>query len=149
MSATDIIEIDPRICGARPVVKGTRLEIKIIIDLLDAGVNIDDIIKEYPFLERKILEEIIKKKNEIKRFVEASNYFEVDPNKLGGIPVVKGTRLPVKVIYDLVDQGYSPMDIIKEYDFLSYGVLMGLLKYRDIIESIIEKVVSIIEFQHS
>lgn len=47
------IEINPMVMVRKPVIKGTRIPIHLILDLLAAGYNSKDIIKEYPSLEEK------------------------------------------------------------------------------------------------
>ncbi|MGH9817051.1 MAG: DUF433 domain-containing protein [Candidatus Acidiferrales bacterium] len=42
--------MDPRICRGKPCIRGTRIEIAIILDNLAAGVSADEIIDAYPQL---------------------------------------------------------------------------------------------------
>ena len=44
---------------------------------------------------------------------------EVDAEKLAGKPVIKGTRIPVYLIVELVAAGMKPEEIIKEYPELT------------------------------
>jgi uncharacterized protein (DUF433 family) len=44
------IVIDPEILCGKPVVKGTRLAVEFIVDLLAQGWTADDILKNYPGL---------------------------------------------------------------------------------------------------
>jgi uncharacterized protein (DUF433 family) len=46
----DRIVRDPKICGGQPVIKGTRIRIKVILDNLAEEMEIDEIIKSYPGL---------------------------------------------------------------------------------------------------
>ncbi len=41
---------DPEICGGEPVIKGTRVRLKIIFDNLAAGISPEEIVKSYPTL---------------------------------------------------------------------------------------------------
>ncbi|MBU0491434.1 MAG: DUF433 domain-containing protein [Chloroflexi bacterium] len=43
----------------------------------------------------------------------------VDPGTLTGKPVVKGTRLAVEFIVDLLAQGWSVADIVRNYPGLT------------------------------
>lgn len=38
-----------------------------------------------------------------------------DPNILGGVAVVSGTRVPVSLIFNLLARGYTPDLIVQEY----------------------------------
>lgn len=42
------IVCDPKICSGKPCIKGTRIPVHIILDLLAAGENFDGIEKAYP-----------------------------------------------------------------------------------------------------
>mgnify|MGYP000229835374 CR=1 FL=1 len=44
------IEINPKKLGGKPVIKGTRIPVSLILELLAAGMTIDEIKKEYPGL---------------------------------------------------------------------------------------------------
>ena len=52
------IEIDPEICSGKPVIKGTRIPVKIILELLANGWNIEEIEEEYQLTEEQIKEAI-------------------------------------------------------------------------------------------
>ncbi len=45
---TERIVSDPGICSGKPCVKGTRIPVHIILDLLAAGENLDGIKRAYP-----------------------------------------------------------------------------------------------------
>lgn len=44
------IEINPRKLGGKPVIRGTRISVSLILELLAAGMSFDDIKREYPGL---------------------------------------------------------------------------------------------------
>ncbi len=46
------ILIDPDVCNGRPVVRGTRIAVKTVLEFLAAGDSVDDILAEYPNLVR-------------------------------------------------------------------------------------------------
>lgn len=45
------ITIDPAVCGGRPCLRGTRVRVKDVLDLLAAGVSNKEILADYPYLE--------------------------------------------------------------------------------------------------
>jgi uncharacterized protein (DUF433 family) len=45
------ISIDPNICFGKPCVKGHRIWVSLILDLLASGMTITEILEEYPGLE--------------------------------------------------------------------------------------------------
>jgi uncharacterized protein (DUF433 family) len=44
---TDRIEVNPNICHGQPCIKGTRIMVYTIIELIESGLTSDDIIKDY------------------------------------------------------------------------------------------------------
>jgi uncharacterized protein (DUF433 family) len=59
------IKVDPKICHGKPVIQGTRIMVWQILDLIEDGLNFDDIINDYyPKLT----------KEDIKACVEYANY---------------------------------------------------------------------------
>jgi uncharacterized protein (DUF433 family) len=49
----DRIRIDPAICGGKPCIRGTRIWVSLILDLLAAGASEQDILDQYPQLVRE------------------------------------------------------------------------------------------------
>jgi uncharacterized protein (DUF433 family) len=44
------ISIDPRICGGKPCIKGTRIWVSLILDFLAEGMTETEVLAEYPQL---------------------------------------------------------------------------------------------------
>ena len=53
----------------------------------------------------------------------------VDPNILVGKPIVKGTRLAVEFIIELLAQGWTETDILQNYPELTREDIQGCLAY--------------------
>lgn len=49
----DRITVDPEQCGGRPCIRGMRIRVIDILDLLAAGMSWDEILSDYPELERE------------------------------------------------------------------------------------------------
>jgi len=47
------ITIEAGKCGGRPCIRGLRIRVTDILELLSAGASFDEILKDYPFLERE------------------------------------------------------------------------------------------------
>jgi uncharacterized protein (DUF433 family) len=45
------ITVDPQQCGGRPCIRGLRIRVKDILDLLAAGASNEEILEDYPLLE--------------------------------------------------------------------------------------------------
>lgn len=50
MSWEDRISIDPQVLVGKPVIKGTRIAIEFLIELLAEGWTHDEVLKNYPQL---------------------------------------------------------------------------------------------------
>ncbi len=46
------ISVDPTIFGGKPIVGGRRLAVEHVLGMLAAGDTADDLLREYPWLER-------------------------------------------------------------------------------------------------
>jgi uncharacterized protein (DUF433 family) len=45
------ITVDPNICFGKPCIRGHRIWVALILDMLASGMEIDDIRREYPQME--------------------------------------------------------------------------------------------------
>ena len=57
-----------------------------------------------------------------------SDLFESNPDILGGKLVIKGTRVPVALINELIGLNYTIDEIIEEYPHLNRRVIIKLLE---------------------
>ncbi len=51
MSAIDRITMTPGVCGGRPCIRGLRIRVKDVLDLLAAGATWEEILADYCYLE--------------------------------------------------------------------------------------------------
>lgn len=47
------ITVDPEIMVGKPIIKGTRITVELILRLLAQGMTIKEILKNYPHLEKE------------------------------------------------------------------------------------------------
>ena len=47
------ITIDPDKCGGRPCIRGMRIRVTDLLELLSSGASFDEILADYPYLERE------------------------------------------------------------------------------------------------
>ena len=60
----------------------------------------------------------------------------IDPKVLVGKPVIKGTRIAVEFVIDLLARGWTPEQILGEYDHLTTEDIQACLAYAsDILKS--------------
>jgi len=53
----------------------------------------------------------------------------VDPSVLTGKPIIRGTRISVEFVIDLLARGWSTEEILREYDHLSQEDIQACLAY--------------------
>jgi len=46
------ITVNPDVFGGKPIVRGRRLAVEHVLGMLASGDSIDDLLREYPWLER-------------------------------------------------------------------------------------------------
>lgn len=39
------------VCGGRPIIRGTRMRVQDILDLLANGATVEEIVEDFPYLE--------------------------------------------------------------------------------------------------
>jgi len=51
MSHLDRITVDPAQCAGRPCIRGLRIRVKDVLELLASGATREEILQDYPYLE--------------------------------------------------------------------------------------------------
>jgi uncharacterized protein (DUF433 family) len=68
----DYIEINPEVMVGKPVIKGTRITVELIMELTASGMSVDEIVSEYSHLTPDgVLA--------ARKFAEAGNYLGPSP----------------------------------------------------------------------
>jgi len=49
----DRISIDPAVCHGKPCIKGHRIWVTLVLDFLAAGTTIEELLAEYPDLQKE------------------------------------------------------------------------------------------------
>lgn len=47
------IEIDPDVCNGRPVLRGTRIAVQSVLEMLAEGDSLEDVLQAFPSLRRE------------------------------------------------------------------------------------------------
>lgn len=53
------ITINPAQCGGRPCIRGMRMRVKDLLDLLAAGVSSEEILQDHPYLEKEDIQAVL------------------------------------------------------------------------------------------
>lgn len=48
-----LITQNPDILGGKPIIAGTRMSVESVLELLASGMEMEEILKDYPILEKK------------------------------------------------------------------------------------------------
>jgi uncharacterized protein (DUF433 family) len=59
MKVLERVEIDPRVCNGRPVIKGTRIPVTIILERIGEGESWESILRSYPELTKEDIQAAI------------------------------------------------------------------------------------------
>jgi len=51
MQGVQRITIDPAVMGGKPCIRGMRVTVGMIVEALAAGCTVDDLLKDFPYLE--------------------------------------------------------------------------------------------------
>jgi len=47
------IEVNPKVMVGKPVIKGTRIPVELILRLLAQGITVEELLEDYPHLTRE------------------------------------------------------------------------------------------------
>ena len=53
MISSDRIELNPRVCNGKPVIKGTRIPVSVLLEQIAQDESWDDLLKGYPELNKE------------------------------------------------------------------------------------------------
>ncbi len=51
MNTAPRITIDPHVCGGRPCIRGFRIRVTDLLEMLAAGATQEEILEDFPYLE--------------------------------------------------------------------------------------------------
>ena len=65
---------DPETLGGKPIIKGTRISVQLILEWIASGANIKDVVNEFPYLSEEAVKEAVLYAS---RFLDKEIYLEV------------------------------------------------------------------------
>ena len=71
---TERIEVNPKILGGKPVIRGTRIPVYLILELLSAGYDFKRIMKTYPTLKEEDIKAAVNYATKIVKHEESFEY---------------------------------------------------------------------------
>ena len=66
------VQIDPRVCHGKPVIRGTRVLVSTILGALGGGDSIEDVLRDYPNITKEDIRAALAFAGDLSRFEEAS-----------------------------------------------------------------------------
>jgi uncharacterized protein (DUF433 family) len=60
MTKFDRITFDPNILGGRACIRGMRVTVSLILNLVANGMTVNDIIQDYPYLEPEDIQQALR-----------------------------------------------------------------------------------------
>lgn len=52
------ISVNPNVCFGKPCIKGTRIWVSMLLDMLADGMSMDQIIDDFPHLKREDIKDV-------------------------------------------------------------------------------------------
>ena len=74
MAATDRIEINPKVMLGKPVIRGTRITVELILRKLSEGFRETDLLDAYPRLTREDIQAALRYAADIVAHEETANW---------------------------------------------------------------------------
>jgi len=74
---SSLIESNREILSGKPVIKGTRIPVELIFELLGLNYSIDFIIDQYPSLTKEILLKIIQIGQDAQKYLQNVNWQKI------------------------------------------------------------------------
>lgn len=53
------IEWNPKVCDGKPIIKGTRIPVSVILEQVAEGVSWDQLLNDYPELKKEDIQEAL------------------------------------------------------------------------------------------
>jgi uncharacterized protein (DUF433 family) len=74
---TDVSRIsrDPKIMGGKPIIRGMRVTVGMIVGQIAEGATTDELLKEFPYLEREDIVQALR----YAAYMSSDREFDLDP----------------------------------------------------------------------
>lgn len=73
---------NPDILGGKPIIKGTRMSVEVILEFLAGGMEIKEMLKEFPFLTREQIQAAIQYAAKAVETKRPTNRFQAVPHEI-------------------------------------------------------------------
>lgn len=154
MNWKDRITVDSRIVVGKPVIKGTRIAVELVIALLAQGWTREQILESYPnltvediraclaYASETVRSERVYPMNSEKRSdlpsaplfdyhraVDYSKIITLEPGKRSGKPCIRGLRITVYDVLGYLAAGMTHEQILNDFPYLTEEDIRACLAY--------------------
>ena len=139
------ISIDPNVCFGRPVIRGTRIWVALIVDNLAKGPSDEELphashrARPLPwYTDRALAARPVFRhfqcRNRTRGLIvmtreQLAEHISIDPNVCFGRPVIRGTRIWVALIVDNLAEGLSEEELLRAYPQLTRDDIRAALAF--------------------
>lgn len=99
----------PDVSPDTPVFKGTDVPVQSLFDFLDDGLNLYVFLDQFPSVSRVQALAAIRERLDDDRVIHS------DRRIVSGTPIFKGTRVPVKNLFDYLEDGHNLDDFLDDF----------------------------------
>ncbi len=125
MKWQDYITSDPQILAGKPIIKGTRLSIEFILNLLAEGWSVEQILENYPNLTPESLKAVFAF---VAECIREDLIYDLDIKKSSLKMFLANENIPLKSIKILREKGYDVKAIIEKFPGISDKEVLKIAK---------------------
>jgi uncharacterized protein (DUF433 family) len=135
------ISIDPEVCGGKPCLRGTRITVAQVLEMLGDGMPESEILLDYPHISPQKIRAaaqyaaercVAPDSRSVARSARSQSYREwiaTDPKVLAGRPHIRGTQLSVQSVLARLGDGASIDQIAADTQALTLPAVQAALLY--------------------
>ena len=145
------ISIDPNICAGKPCIRGHRIGIEIVLGYLAGGSSIEEVLIAYPSIDRDdvlaciaygaemardcwakipIIDLVLPLTNRsLENEQDLPTRINFNPQIFGGKPIIRGRRLAVEQILEMLAAGDTDKTLLAAYPWLELADIQACLIY--------------------
>jgi uncharacterized protein (DUF433 family) len=128
----DRISANPEIFGGKPIIRGMRISVELVLRLLARGETAESLRTDYPDLEAKDIRACIAYAHAMiarqargvagvsgQGMTTLARRIEASPTGMRGKPVIRGTRVTVELVLLKLSEGATVHDLLDGYPRLT------------------------------
>ncbi len=130
------IAVDPGVLVGKPVIKGTRIAVELVIDLLARGYTKEQILDQYDHITAEDIQACLAYASETLQPRSARytgsvqrGLIQSDPSVMMGKPVVAGTRITVESLLERLAAGETMEQILDAHPRLTREALLAAFDF--------------------